>query len=81
MSGDRGTFTCAMCGVVDGRGWSDAESIMADATVFPDDKPAKPSPENIICEACFRRIKGLTVKEYERLYECEATLGEGETRE
>ena len=53
---------------------------MADATVFPDDESAEPSPENIVCEICFRRIKGLTVEEYERLYGCKALLGEEEAR-
>ena len=75
-----GTFTCAMCGVVHGRDWSDAESIMADATVFPDAEAAPPTSENIICEICFRRVKGLTVEEYERLYGCKALLGEEEAR-
>ena len=80
MSGTHGTFTCAMCGVVDWKNRSDAESIMADATVFPDDEPAEPSQENLVCEICFRRMKGITVEEYEALYGFEAKLGEEEAR-
>ena len=80
MSGAHGTFTCAMCGVVHGRDWSDAESIVADTAVFPDAAAVPPTAENRICEICFRRVKGLTVEEYERLYGCEALLGEGEAR-
>ena len=37
------------------------------------------APDVIICEICFRRVKGLSVEEYERLYGCKALLGRART--
>ena len=65
------------------RSWRTPRSFRMTATAGPRRTSTERRVEkriDTLCEICFRRVKGLSVEEYERLYGCKALLGEEEAR-